>query len=152
MPFNTYKWIERGCCFPDFELGVPDDLQAEHDWLLAVPSLIRLFIPQTSLPITAIPNFTTLPPVDPELLLTEILSNSIFSIHHPAKDVPLAFVHVSVPLAASTSVLLQKFGQAWLDGAKSIHDPRFPSTPLPFWTLSYWRGVAQLLEIKDAWV
>ncbi|KIK82152.1 hypothetical protein PAXRUDRAFT_805385 [Paxillus rubicundulus Ve08.2h10] len=130
---------------------MPNDLQNEHDRPLAILLHVLSFIPDPSLPIAAILDFTRCPPIDSSVSLSMMHPEDLFSPLEPFSDLPDCFTKSPIPSCVICDTLLRSFGQVWLDGAKSICDPRFPASPLPFWFLSYWRDLAQLVELKSGW-
>ena len=57
------------------------------------------------------------------------------------------------PPPSAIQRLRAAFGQAWIDGAKSIIDPRFNDGRdwLPLWTLSYWQVISNTVQACSLW-
>jgi hypothetical protein len=58
-----------------------------------------------------------------------------------------------IPQETFIGQLLDDFGQAWLDGAKSVVDPRFNDgcDRLPLWTILAWKRMAVLIKEREKW-
>ncbi|KAJ7122138.1 hypothetical protein C8R44DRAFT_622057 [Mycena epipterygia] len=106
-------------------------------------------IPAGNVPITKFADLV-LPHNSSELVYGE--SPMWFSNDEPITDISL-LKNRSLPPAAVLSLLDRKFGQAWLNGAKSIADPRFNdgADRFPLWTLTFWREMSDVVGHQMNW-
>ncbi|KAG1861224.1 hypothetical protein F4604DRAFT_1684050 [Suillus subluteus] len=91
------------------------------------------------LPISALLDFTNLPPFDHSLTVAD-LHRFFTSEHCVTNDVPADFLDHSLPPLSLSTQLLNTFSQAYHDGVKSVKDPRFLGN-LPFWVVQYWHDL-----------
>ncbi|KAJ7893614.1 hypothetical protein B0H14DRAFT_2559601 [Mycena olivaceomarginata] len=61
--------------------------------------------------------------------------------------------HRSIPPTAVLDLLSRKSGQAWLNGKKSIADPRFNdgADRFPLWTLTFWIEMSAVIQQQAGW-
>ncbi|KAG1869711.1 hypothetical protein C8R48DRAFT_771099 [Suillus tomentosus] len=100
------------------------DTQQDYAHLLVFPLCYDSFIPALHLPISALLDFTNLPPFDHSLTTTD-LNHFFTSEHYVANDVLADFLDRSLPPLCLSTQLLDIFGQAYHDGMKSVKDPQF---------------------------
>ncbi|KAJ6583861.1 hypothetical protein DFH09DRAFT_1308580 [Mycena vulgaris] len=75
-----------------------------------------------------------------------------FSNDEPTMDISL-LGHRSIPPSHVLDLLGRKSGQAWLNGAKSISDPRNNegADRFPLWILTLWQNMLLLIEQQAGW-
>lgn len=56
-----------------------------------------------------------------------------------------------IPAATLVDKLKEAFGQALLDGAKSIRDRRYQQSRLPLWTVGYWLEMHRVFAARKKW-
>ncbi|KAG1848237.1 hypothetical protein F4604DRAFT_1687777 [Suillus subluteus] len=115
----------------DSAIDLSLDLQQHYAHLLVFPQCYDSFIPAPHLPISALLDFTNLPPFDHSLTVAD-LHHFFTSEHCVTNDVPADFLDRSLPPLSLFTQLLNTFSQAYHDGVKSVKDPRFLGN-LPFW-------------------
>ncbi|KAJ7909891.1 hypothetical protein B0H13DRAFT_1616161 [Mycena leptocephala] len=91
-----------------------------------------------------------LPRASSELVYGE--SQLWFSKDEPATDISL-LKHRSIPPTHILDLLSRKSGQAWLNGAKSIADPRFNdgADRFPLETLTFWKEMSAVIQDQAGW-
>lgn len=120
----------------------------EDEKLLAIPTWAPSAIPAPSLPIMALLELV-LPPISSD---SDSDSNFIvFSNLPPSSVLPDDFASWTVPSQHLVTQRLSQFSQAQRDGHVSIVHMVAPEKPLPFWALSYWKGLLQVLEACRSW-
>ncbi|KAG1841649.1 hypothetical protein F4604DRAFT_1939322 [Suillus subluteus] len=132
----------------DSAIDLSLDLQQHYAHLLVFPQCYDSFIPAPHLPISALLNFTNLPPFDHSLTVAD-LHRFFTSEHCVTNDVPADFLDRSLPPLSLSTQLLNTFSQAYHDGVKSVKDPRFLGN-LPFWVVQYWHDLGDSEGIEEA--
>ncbi|KAG1838471.1 hypothetical protein F4604DRAFT_1941396 [Suillus subluteus] len=133
----------------DSAIDLSLDLQQHYAHLLVFPQCYDSFIPAPHLPISALLNFTNLPPFDHSLTVAD-LHRFFTSEHCVTNDVPADFLDRSLPPLSLSTQLLNTFSQAYHDGVKSVKDPRFLGN-LPFWVVQYWHDLGCAIAAKERW-
>ncbi|KAJ7091028.1 hypothetical protein C8R44DRAFT_750775 [Mycena epipterygia] len=145
-PFIPEHWIGVGKTYSG---DVPFEVIQAKNAALKLPAHVMDLIPAGNLPVTKFADLV-LPPNSSELVYGE--SPLWFSEDEPTTDIAL-LKNRSLPPAAVLSLLDRKFGQVWLNGAKSIADPRFNdgADRFPLWTLTFWRDMAEVVQEQVNW-
>ncbi|KAG1832274.1 hypothetical protein F4604DRAFT_1946219 [Suillus subluteus] len=133
----------------DSAIDLSLDLQQHYAHLLVFPQCYDSFIPAPHLPISALLDFTNLPPFDHSLTVAD-LHRFFTSEHCVTNDVPTDFLDRSLPPLSLSTQLLNTFSQAYHDGVKSVKDPRFLGN-LPFWVVQYWHDLGCAIAAKERW-
>ncbi|KAG1878191.1 hypothetical protein F4604DRAFT_1923751 [Suillus subluteus] len=133
----------------DSAIDLSLDLQQHYAHLLVFPQCYDSFIPAPHLPISALLDFTNLPPFDHSLTVAD-LHRFFTSEHCVTNDVPADFLDRSLPPLSLSTQLLNTFSQAYHDGVKSVKDPRFLGN-LPFWVVQYWHDLGCAIAAKEHW-
>ncbi|KAG1883682.1 hypothetical protein F4604DRAFT_1920193 [Suillus subluteus] len=133
----------------DSAIDLSLDLQQHYAHLLVFPQCYDSFIPAPHLPISALLDFTNLPPFDHSLTVAD-LHRFFTSEHCVTNDVPADFLDRSLPPLSLSTQLLNTFSQAYHDGVKSVKDPRFLGN-LPFWVVQYWHDLGCAIAAKERW-
>ncbi|KAG1892801.1 hypothetical protein F4604DRAFT_1968770 [Suillus subluteus] len=133
----------------DSTIDLSLDLQQHYAHLLVFPQCYDSFIPAPHLPISALLDFTNLPPFDHSLTVAD-LHRFFTSEHCVTNDVPADFLDRSLPPLSLSTQLLNTFSQAYHDGVKSVKDPRFLGN-LPFWVVQYWHDLGCAIAAKERW-
>ncbi|KAG1843041.1 hypothetical protein F4604DRAFT_1938376 [Suillus subluteus] len=133
----------------DSAIDLSLDLQQHYAHLLVFPQCYDSFIPAPHLPISALLDFTNLPPFDHSLTVADL--HCFFTSEHcVTNDVPADFLDRSLPPLSLSTQLLNTFSQAYHDGVKSVKDPRFLGN-LPFWVVQYWHDLGCTIAAKERW-
>ncbi|KAJ7670785.1 hypothetical protein DFH06DRAFT_980885 [Mycena polygramma] len=144
-PFIPADWIGKGKQYSD----APFAVIAAKNAVFALPAQATELIPPGSLSVTKFCDLA-LPRTSSELVYGE--SQMWFSKEEPTTDISLLEGR-SIPPVAVLDLLGRKSGQAWLDGAKSIADPRFNDGKdrFPLGTLSFWKEMADIIKQQGTW-
>ncbi|KAF8801615.1 hypothetical protein BYT27DRAFT_7261749 [Phlegmacium glaucopus] len=122
-----------------------DELFDEKEWIGRgkKPS----YLP--NLPITDFLSFK-LPRLSSEIISSK--TSTWFSTDKPTANNSILILR-PVPSPEFLNNLEAAYGQAWLDGAKSVIDQRFNDGTdcFPLWTISFWRAVIQCHEVQALW-
>ena len=144
--FKESDWIGVNKKYQD----VPPEVSDARNAVLQVPELQskRLF-PSYELPVTKFLEFKL-----PKNMksITGTKTKVWFSADAPHTDTECLRTR-PVPQEKLIQQLLNNFGQAWLDGAKSVVDPRFNNgcNRLPLWTILAWKRMVVLIKEQEKW-
>ena len=147
--FVEGDWIGVGKIYDDEKL--PLVVRSAKRAALSIPEtyLIKSHLPSTAL---GVADFIKreLPYVSSELISTK--TAAWFSMDPPSINLDNFFSR-SVPSAFFVGELERVFGQAWLDGAKSVVDVQFNDgrDRLPLWIIAFWRQVVDMVEMQKTW-
>ncbi|KAG2030101.1 hypothetical protein BDR03DRAFT_1017515 [Suillus americanus] len=124
-------WIGRGKKFPPNALSTPYDLQQLCTAVLTVPTrmLAQLLPPED----ISVEDLIDLPIPGISAWLYE--GAITFENGLPTSEVSPTW---ELPRLADVEMLRDNFGQALLDGKRSLVDPRFKDQLLPLWTIEFW--------------
>ena len=128
--FEESDWIGVNKKYQD----VPSEVSDARNAVPQVPKLQSTYLfPTFELPVTKLLGFK-LPKIMQSITGTK--TNIWFSTDAPITDTKCLQIQ-PVPQEKVLNQLLNNFGQAWLDGAKSVVDPRFNDghDRLPLWTI-----------------
>ncbi|KAF5341928.1 hypothetical protein D9611_001095 [Ephemerocybe angulata] len=141
--FNEKEWIEVKATYPEVAPIYLSDARAKT---LAIPEHLKERFLTGNEAVEDLRQYST-PPQSGELLYTPI--PTWFSKDPPTVTDTDVFFSKSIPSPDHVNLLDKAYGQAWLDGAKSIVDRRVVNTMerLPVWTITVWKV---LLGIKGA--
>ena len=147
--FDEHLWIQTGNRFDTRKL--PLFVLEEFKNQIAVPpaflDITKLPTPQTT--VSDVVNFD-LPRISSEISLTK--TNTWISHENPTTNPSILLTRL-IPSETLIDKLHEALGQAWLDGAKSIVDPRFNNGQdrFPLWVISYWKHVSTLSAKQKRW-
>ncbi|KAF8797488.1 hypothetical protein BYT27DRAFT_7237241 [Phlegmacium glaucopus] len=146
--FVESEWIKVGKIYG--APGFPDFVCAEKLARLAIPDeFIQLVKLKQDISVT---QFVTheLPRVSSEFITTK--TDKWFSNDTPTENYTNLLTRPA-PSREFLEVLDKVIGQSWLDGAKSIVDPRFNDggDRLPLWAVTFWKDVVVLNEKQKLW-
>ncbi|KAJ6570008.1 hypothetical protein B0H10DRAFT_2354802 [Mycena sp. CBHHK59/15] len=144
-PFIPADWIAKGKLYSD----APFEVIGVKNAVFELPAQATEMIPPGSLPVAKFCGLP-LPRISSELIYRE--SQMWFRDDEPTTDIS----HLkgrSIPPAAVLELLKRKSGQAWLNGAKSIADPRFNdgTERFPLSTLTFWDQMADTTKHQSNW-
>ncbi len=146
--FVEKDWIKAG---KKYSLNLPAVVQEAKYAVLTTPKafLEKAAIPSPETPISKFVQHT-LPHVSSEIIITK--PGKWFSHHKPIINLDLLLTR-SVPKTDFVAKLEESVGQEWLDGARSVVDPRFNDGAdyLPLWIISFWRYVICVGEFQMLW-
>jgi hypothetical protein len=144
-PFIPADWIAKGKLYSD----APFEVIGAKNAVFELPAQAAEMIPPGSLPVAKFCGLP-LPRISLELIYGE--SQMWFRNDEPTTNVSL-LKERSIPPAAVLELLKRKSGQAWLNGAKSIADPRFNdgTDRFPLSTLSFWDEMADTTKHQSNW-
>ncbi|KAJ7491145.1 hypothetical protein FB451DRAFT_1361805 [Mycena latifolia] len=79
-------------------------------------------------------------------------STEWFSEETVSPNVEELIVFLAIPTRRVVQHLLNKFGQAWFDGKKTIRTFLNPELIFLFWVLTCWVKILDASEAKDRWI
>ena len=144
--FKKSDWIGVNKKYQD----VPPEVSDARNAVLQVPELhSKHLFPSGTLPVTKLLEFK-LPKIMKSVTGTK--TKVWFSTDAPITNTECLRTR-PVPQEKVVDQLLNDFGQAWLDGAKSVVDPRFNDghDRLPLWTLLAWKRMVVLIKEQEKW-
>ncbi|KAF9481696.1 hypothetical protein BDN70DRAFT_991713 [Pholiota conissans] len=148
--FNDQEWIGKGKIYDTLQL--PYFVLSEFSSRTAVPAefLQEAKLPAPNVHVSDIVNSVNLPRVSSEIIVTT--PQSWFSCDAPNITLDLLLTRLT-PTHIFIGKLQGLLGQAWLNGAKSVIDPRFNNGQdrLPLWTVTYWKQISILCEKQGKW-
>ena len=121
---------------------------------MAIPSDVRDILPQQDEPILAFIQRT--PPMQSAGFNTFPM-HAWFSCKEPStvshKETLENVMRRTIPSRDFIIELEREFGQQWLDGKRSIVDPRYNQghDGYPFWVLTVWREILSLINKQKDW-
>ena len=143
--FDKVKQIKQNCKYP---ADPPAELRAYQDSLYEIPQEYQLqLLPE---PTFNIIQFTKLKLPGTTSTLIEYATKNCFSEHEPTEDKSCLANH-NLPSRIFVNNAKSAFGQAILDGAKSIDDPHYKGGFLPLWTVAYWGAMHGIVEDQKIW-
>ena len=130
--FNKAKWIRQNLKYP---VDPPAELIAFRDTLYDIPRHYQLqLIPDMTLNII---QFAELKLPEITSTLIEFAAKNCFMEHDVTEDIS-CLANRNLPSHTFVNDAKLAFGQAMLDGARSINDPHYKGGFLPLWTIQYW--------------
>ncbi|KAG1722730.1 uncharacterized protein EDB91DRAFT_1088025 [Suillus paluster] len=138
------RWINRGQIFPD-TLPLPDDLRQLCAAILTIPDgMLTSLLPRDDISVASLINHRL-----PQIAMWPFDQSIQFD-----EDLPTATVDPQgqIPPVPYIERLGNEFGQALLDGKRSIRDPRNLNTLLPLWVIEFWWALHSAHEHKTHWV
>lgn len=139
------EWIGKGKIYPASD--VPLVIQMARSRVLAIPLTYTMYLPSRQLSITDFLKAEL--PVQSSALIS-IAAINVFSTEEPNEDITCLKTR-PIPPKEWLDKLEKAFGQAWFNGAWSIVDPRYKSSHLPLWVLTYWREMKSVIEKRSIW-
>ena len=144
-PFHPSVWIGVGKEFSD---SLPQEVHNEKEKILEVPETFHNLLPP---PTTHIYDFIRWDLPFQSGGLSFHVTTEWFSNDDPHTD-PQILLARSIPPRSVLKDLDMAVGQVWLDGSRSIVDPRFDRTErFPLWVLSLWNKVQKLIQCQNEW-
>jgi hypothetical protein len=146
LPFHPSVWIGVG---KEFSESLPLEVLDEKQKILEIPKFFHHSLPPPS---TRVCEFIrwALPfqSGDPGFHV----STEWFSNENPHTD-PSILLARSIPPRSILEGLNATVGQVWLDGGRSIVDPRFNNGTerFPFWVLSLWNEAQKSIQYQNEW-
>ena len=148
---DTGVFVERELIEVGKRYGGPGFSEAEMLARLAIPNRLSELakLPKQDISVTQF-IACQLPHVSSEFITTK--TDKWFSNDAPQEDYT-TFLSRPTPSKEFLGVLEKVIGQSWLDGMKSIVDPRFNDggDRLPLWTITFWKDVVALNEKQKLW-
>ena len=143
--WNPHEWIGTGKTYPTKD--TPHAISAARAELLVVPEEYRCRYPDRALSISELLDKTLL--VQSSVLAT-VPAHSCFRVEPPNEDLTILDTR-SIPPLKWIRDAITGLGQAWFDGAQSIVDWRYQHSRLPFWVLTYWQTMADVISHRARW-
>jgi hypothetical protein len=140
--FDKAKWICQNRKYP---ADPPAELQAYQDTLYEIPQLQL-----TPDPTLSIVQFTELKLPDTTSILIGYAAKICFSEYDVTEDIS-CLANRNLPSWTFVNDAKLAFGQAMLDGAKSINDPHYKGGFLPLWTVQYWDTMHKMVDDQKTW-
>lgn len=140
--FDKEKWIGSGIIYPTS--NTPRELIHYVNSFLEIPPYERkTLLPDLFLPLSKLVS-ENLP--DCEEGLVHLSATSAFQ--SSAANIESAWMKKrTVPTRTFVEKAVQALGQAVLDGALSIRDPRSEGARLPIWSISYWQLLCKAHDV-----
>ena len=143
--FNKAKWIRQN---RKYTADPAPELQAYQDTLYEIPWQHRLQpIPDLTLNII---EFTELKLPETTSTLIEYAAQNYFFEHDVTEDIK-CLPNRNLPSRTFVNDAKLAFGQAMLDGARSINDPHYKGGFLPLWTVQYWDTMHKMMDDQKTW-
>ncbi|TFK59586.1 hypothetical protein BDN72DRAFT_944352 [Pluteus cervinus] len=144
--FRPSEWIMTGKTFPS---NPPLHVKEARDCLLFIPGPFQRHLPAANLPISQLIQWSMNPT---KSTLVGVKPSQWFQMQ-PPNTMPEVALTRRPPAVDVIAALDSALGQAWLDGAQSIVDPRYNNGQelLPLWILGFWKTVAENVEIQKKW-
>jgi len=147
--FEEKEWIGRGKKY-DWS-NLPGCVTSAKNTSLEIPEdfLRQAHVPPSNLSVDNFLSFE-LPRLSSEIISSK--TSTWFSSNVPTADNNV-LISWPVPSPEFINSLDAAYGQAWLDGAKSIVDQCFNdgTDHLPLWIISFWKEVAQCHKTQVLW-
>lgn len=144
-PFELSTWIGANRLYHN----VPDEVSMAKNECLHISQffLCRILVPTLS--VMDIIGFK-IPTLSSSMIMMK--TSVWFSKDQPTTEPECMWKCTIVP-ESFLHCLECDFGQAWLDGAQSIVDPRFNEgrDRLPLWMLGFWRKMVGIIQDQDQW-
>ncbi|TDL15221.1 hypothetical protein BD410DRAFT_809111 [Rickenella mellea] len=162
MPIRTIDRVEDQTVLKDIEVdSLSEDDNPPHEWhakdwigcgktnpgLLSVPEPYLSIIPDRRL---AVQDLLRLKLPSQSAAFTLEKAETCFSTATPGTDLT-NLAHCQIPPKPFLASLETAFGQAWLDGKKSIKDPWHKGVKLPLWMITFWQEMALVIQLKAQW-
>ncbi|KAJ6538761.1 hypothetical protein B0H10DRAFT_2245563 [Mycena sp. CBHHK59/15] len=82
-----------------------------------------------------------------------VMEFAAIALPHQSSELAYGESQLCIPPQAVLDLLGRKAGQAWLNGVKSVIDPRYNegADRLPLWVLTYWMEMAGTIEHQTNW-
>ncbi|KAJ7433411.1 hypothetical protein FB451DRAFT_1419699 [Mycena latifolia] len=137
------EWI---ACGKEYR-NIPPIVEAARRSILKIPPSLINNLPSKTLSIAELLGFE-LP------LICEPMDDGTewFSEETASPNVEELIPFLAVPTCGVVQHLLNKFGQAWFDGKKTIRTCINPEIIFPFWVLTYWVKILDASDAKDRWI
>ncbi|KAJ7176665.1 hypothetical protein C8R46DRAFT_889360 [Mycena filopes] len=136
------EWIAQGKKYKD----LPTYVQAARRRILQLPTSTGSHFPSKTLPISQLLLFS-LPPV-----ARNDNWEHTYSTDEPTRNIEESLAFLAVPSRPALQQMVNNFGQAWLDGNKSIRTLLNPEIAYPLWVLTYWGEMLEVAEAKGKWL
>ncbi|THH05194.1 hypothetical protein EW146_g9969 [Bondarzewia mesenterica] len=145
--FSRQEWIGKGRKFPA-SFDVPPELQAYINSALDIPQNDeKSLLPDVKL---SVHELLSMPIQRRDYNLVNADPTSIFEIHPPNIN-PSCLRERTIPSQRFVKDVRDAIGQALLDGASSVRDPRYKGGRLPIWTITFWTKMHSVFKARDAW-
>ena len=146
-PFIPSEWIGKGKKYDTRSLPYPV-IQA-CTAVAAIPPAQKKTLPPDEISVNDLLKLS-LPP--PSSSIITLKAELWFSNDTPDKN----FAYLTsrpFPPATVLDALSKAFGQAWLNGARSLIDPRYNDghDRLPLWSISLWREMSNVVSAQSRW-
>lgn len=145
-PVHIDDWINKGKTGED----VPYTVLSAHTHMLEIPTEVLKDFPHPSVPIL---DFIQLDLPKQSSAIPVMHISKWFSRDAP-KDNVSKIKSRSIPPQALLIELRGDSQQAWLDGARSIVDPRFNkgAERFPLWIITYWITTGDIIRAQTNWM
>ncbi|KAJ6620818.1 hypothetical protein B0H10DRAFT_2432733 [Mycena sp. CBHHK59/15] len=146
--FIADDWIRKG---KDYSDDLPWEVIEAKNAVFKLPAPVVGLIPAGNVPVTEFAALA-LPRQSSELAYGE--TQLWFSNDEPTTDIGVLKDRTrTVPPQRVLDLLARKSGQAWLNGARSIADPRYNegADRFPLWVLTYWKEMASVIGHQTHW-
>ncbi|KLO19401.1 hypothetical protein SCHPADRAFT_992903 [Schizopora paradoxa] len=137
-------WVGKNATYSD---NVPRHVRDAISRLFMVSKDDIHHIPSAETPITKLLSLS-IPKIEASLVFPE--SNRWFS-PRPPNDTIVNLLSRPIPPYNFLRQLKEHSGQSFLDGAKSIKDPRFKESYLPLSSLGVWRALVDVANGRERW-
>ena len=147
LAFDPAEWIGKKKQYPS-NAEEPLGLWEYCKNALEIPAEQRLqLLPDPAL---SVQEFLALPLPQQSNALVNLKPETWFSPEPPNEDT-IQLTSRVIPSRHHTEKLKDVFGQALLNGAKSIMDPYYKTSRLPLFAIKFWLEMHQVLDIQSKW-
>jgi hypothetical protein len=147
-PFNEDEWIGRNRKYPKGGDHTPIELKYYIDGLLVIPDMVQdEHIPSGNL---SVEDFIKMKL--PQISYNLPIAKADISFRKGAPNVRTSALSTrKIPPLAWLNGLKNAFGQAVLDGKKSIVDPLYPGSQVPLWWIGFWTELHDIHKVQQDW-
>ena len=143
--FDNVKWIGKGHKYP---VNPSAALRAYQEAIYKIPiQYQKILIPEPSLNII---DFISLELPETIATLIDYSAKNCYLKREPTEDI-ICLTKRNLPSRTFVNDAKSHFGQAILDGAKSIADPHYKGGSLPLWVVSFWDRMLDVREEQKTW-
>lgn len=146
--FDESEWIGNGRTYPANQQDVPPELSTYCDHLLEIPTnFAKAAFPDAGI---SIEKFLKLRLLKPSFSVVHVQADRCFT-RFAANEDPGCLLIWPIPSRAFIDNLKKSYGQAVLNGSKSVEDPRYPGSRLPLWCIQFWTEILLVIDAQMKW-
>lgn len=147
-PFSADEWIGKNKKYPTDASKVPPELERYCTLTLEIPEQFRtLLLPDDNMTIDAFLRFQ-MPKESYDLVYPS--AKKAFSPQPPNENIERLRTRV-LPSRKFVEETRKAFGQAVLNGANSVVDPKYKESRIPLWVITFWRNAYEVVDATSRW-